>query len=198
MARAKSVPESSSRRPTLVIGLLVALVAAAVAWWFWPTPSRVSETAAIATNLLDAGGKPDRRAIRQLVAEVDRMPRDELRQLWREVGDQWRRLRQDAIDRYFTAPASEKPQLLDAEIERLEALRELMVALNPQAEPGEPPRMPREQGRGRRGRGDEAADAPSDGAARQAEAARLAIARRYEEALATHAKARGVRLPTFR
>ena len=153
MPRAKSVPESSSRRPALVIGLLVALVAAMVAWWFWPTPSRVSETVAIATNLLDAGGKPDRRAIRQLVAEVDRMPRDELRQLWREVGNQWRRLRQEAIDRYFTAPAIEKPQLLDAEIERLEALRELMMALNPQAEPDEPPRMPRERDRGRRGRG---------------------------------------------
>jgi len=129
---------------------------------------------------------------------VDRMPRDDLFQLWRAVGEEWRRLRQEAIDRYFTAPAAEKPQLLDAEIERLKALRELMIALNPQGNPDEPPRMPREGGRGRRGRGNDPNAKPLDEAARKAEANRREVVERYEEALATHAKSRRIALPTFR
>jgi len=114
------------------------------------------------------------------------------------VGEEWRRLRQEAINRYFIAPVTEKPQLLDTEIERLAALRDLMIALNPNADPDEPPWMPRERGRGRRGRGDDPNATPPDEAARKAEADRRAIAQRYEEALAAHAKARGVALPTFR
>jgi hypothetical protein len=133
-----------------------------------------------------------------VVANVDRMPREQLFELWKSVGEEWRRLRQEAINRYFIAPAAEKPQLLDAEIERLAALRELMIALNPNADPDSPPWMPRERGRGRRGRGGEPNAAPPDEAARKAEADRRAIAQRYEEALAAHAKSRGIPLPTFR
>jgi len=191
-------PSSPVRTGALVAAGALAVLLAIGAWWFWPTPTLVPETAALAKGLLDAGGAPDRKAIRQVVANVDRMPREQLFQLWRSVGEEWRRLRQEAINRYFIAPAAEKPQLLDAEIERLEALRELMIALNPNADPDEPPWMPRERGRGRRGRGNEPNAAPADEAARKAEADRRAIAQRYEEALAAHAKSRGIPLPTFR
>ncbi|MFM7205854.1 MAG: hypothetical protein ACKO4T_04195 [Planctomycetaceae bacterium] len=195
MARRDPEPTSSQGRKAAVVVGVVALVVGIAAWWFWPRATLVPETAALAKDLLDAGGQPDRKAIRQLVANVDKMPRDQLFELWRSVGEEWRRLRQQAIDRYFTAPAAEKPQLLDAEIDRLKALRELMLALNPQADPDEPPRMPRERGRGR---GDDANAAPADEAARKAEADRRAIADRYEEALVARAKSRGVTLPTFR
>lgn len=198
MARRDPEPTSSQGRKAAVVGGVVALVVGIAAWWFWPRATLVPETAALAKDLLDAGGQPDRKAIRQLVANVDKMPRDQLFELWLSVGEEWRRLRQQAIDRYFTAPAAEKPQLLDAEIDRLKALRELMLALNPQADPDEPPQMPRERGRGRRGRGDDANAAPADEAARKAEADRRAIADRYEEALVARAKSRGVTLPTFR
>lgn len=197
--RAEEPKSSTSWAAVIVAALLVACLTVAGAWWLWPQSSLVTETASMAKGLLDAGGKPDRQAIRQLVSNVDRMPRDELFQLWRSVGEEWRRLRQEAIDRYFTAPAAEKPQLLDAEIERLTALRELMIALNPQSDPDEPPWMPRERGRGRRGRGGNDPNAkPPDEAARKAEADRRAIAERYEEALAAHAKSRNIPLPTFR
>jgi hypothetical protein len=196
--RAEEPKSSRSWAALIVVALLIACLTAAGAWWLWPRSSLVPETAAMAKGLLDAGGKPDRQAIRQLVSNVDRMPRDELFQLWRSVGEEWRRLRQEAIDRYFTAPAAEKPQLLDVEIERLTALRELMIALNPQSDPDEPPWMPRERGRGRRGRGNDPNAKPPDEAARKAEADRRAIAERYEEALAAHAKSRNIPLPTFR
>ena len=201
MKRRAEEPKSSKSWAAVIVGaLLLACLTAFGAWWLWPRGSLVPETAAMAKGLLDSGGKPDREAIRQLVANVDRMPRDELFQLWRSVGEEWRRLRQEAIDRYFTAPAAEKPQLLDAEIERLKSLRELMIALNHQSDPDEPPRMPRERGRGRRGRGNgnDPNAKPPDEAARKAEADRRAIAERYEEALIAHAKSRNITLPTFR
>lgn len=197
MAR-RAEPEPSTSRTVAIVAALLLAVLAAAAWWFWPKSTQVPQTVALAKSLLDNGGKPDKQAIRQLVMSVDRMPRDDLYQLWLAVGEEWRRLRQEAINRYFIAPAAEKPQLLDAEIERLAALRELMIALNPNADPDSPPWMPRERGRGRRGRGGEPNAAPPDEAARKAEADRRAIAQRYEEALAAHAKSRGIPLPTFR
>lgn len=196
---ARSVPEptpSSNRTVALVIAAVLALLVAVAVFWFWPKATHMPETVAIATGLLDLGGPPDKQTIRQLVANVDRMPRDELGQLWRAVGEDWRRRRQEAIDRYFTASAADKPLLLDAEIKRLVALRALMIALNPEADSDDPPWMPRERGPGRRG--DNANDKPVDEAAVKAEADRRAVATRYEEALVVHAKARGIALPTFR
>jgi hypothetical protein len=199
MARSAAEPKPSTSR-TAAIGavLFLAVLATVAVWWVWPKSTQVPETVALAKSLLDNGGKPDTQAIRQVVMSVDRMPRDDLVQLRRAVGEEWRRLRQEAIDRYFTAPAAEKPQLLDAEIARLKALRELMLALNPEANPNEPPRIPREGGRGRRGRGNGADNKPADEAAAKAAADRRAVVERYEEALATHAKSRRIALPTFR
>jgi len=74
----------------------------------------------------------------------------------------------------------------------------LMLALNPEANPNEPPRIPREGGRGRRGRGDDPNANPPDEAAAKAATDRRAVVERYEEALATHAKSRRIALPTFR
>jgi hypothetical protein len=199
MARPAAEPKPSTSRTAAIAAVLFLAVLAVVAvWWVWPKSTQVPETVALAKSLLDNGGKPDTQAIRQVVMSVDRMPRDDLVQLRRAVGEEWRRLRQEAIDRYFTAPAAEKPQLLDAEIARLKALRELMLAVNPEANPNEPPRMPREGGRGRRGRGNGADNKPADEAAAKAAADRRAVVERYEEALATHAKSRRIALPTFR
>jgi len=199
MARPAAEPKPSTSRTAAIAAVLFLAVLATVAvWWVWPKSTQVPETVALAKSLLDNGGKPDTQAIRQVVMSVDRMPRDDLVQLRRAVGEEWRRLRQEAIDRYFTAPAAEKPQLLDAEIARLKALRELMLAVNPEANPNEPPRMPREGGRGRRGRGNGADNKPADEAAAKAAADRRAVVERYEEALATHAKSRRIALPTFR
>jgi len=197
MARPAAEPKPSTSR-TAAIGavLFLAVLATVAVWWVWPKSTQVPETVALAKSLLDNGGKPDTQAIRQVVMSVDRMPRDDLVQLRRAVGEEWRRLRQEAIDRYFTAPAAEKPQLLDAEIARLKALRELMLALNPEANPNEPPRIPREGGR--RGRGKGSDNKPADEAAAKAAADRRAVVERYEEALAMHAKSRRIALPTFR
>lgn len=181
MPRAASQPKPGGR-VRVTVACAAAVLVAIAAWWLRPRGRDVSTTVAVATGLLDAGGRPDPRAIRRLVADVDRMPRDDLAALRLAVGEEWRRRRQESIDRYFTAPAGEKPRLLDDEIERLEALHELLLALNPQADVNEPPRLPREPKAG----------APEPGAATGT------VARRYEEALAARARERRVRLPAFR
>lgn len=43
-------------RIALLAGLLVA-IAAPAAWYFWPRDNRVAETAELATQLLDKGGR---------------------------------------------------------------------------------------------------------------------------------------------
>jgi len=93
MKRRAEEPKSSKSWAAVIVGaLLLACLLAAGAWWLWPQSSLVPKTASMAKGLLDAGGKPDREAIRQLMTNVDQMPRDELFQLWRSVGEEWRRL----------------------------------------------------------------------------------------------------------
>jgi hypothetical protein len=65
---------------------------------------------------------------------------------------------------------------------------ELMFALNPDADPTKPPRIPRPRPSKKKG----------NEAAQKAEAARLAMNEQYEDAVIARAKARGVSLPAFR
>ncbi|MBM4011982.1 MAG: hypothetical protein FJ286_11480 [Planctomycetes bacterium] len=184
---------SSTHWRGIGVGAMLTVVVAVGAWWFWPGTPLVPETAALARELLDTGGTADRQALRRVMTNVDRMTREQITQLWRSVGEEWRRLRQQAVDRYFLAPAVEKPRLLDDEIARLAALRDLTIALHPDANSDQPPRLPQEILRS-----PDRAREPADPTARRAEADRRAVIKRYEEALAAHAKSRGVRLPQIR
>lgn len=174
-------------RIAMLTGLLVA-IAAPAAWYLWPRDNRVAETAELATQLLDKGGAPDKQAIRQLVQNVDRLPRNQLTKVWQTIRREWVQVRQTSMESYFSAPTTEKPELLDAEIARLQALPELMFALNPDADPTKPLRIPRPRPSKKKG----------DEAAQKAEADRLAMNEQYEDAVIARAKARGVSLPAFR
>lgn len=187
----ESKPSWPLRIALLSVGLFAAVAAPAI-WFLWPQENRVSETAELATKLLDKGGTPDKRAIRQLVKNVDQMPRDQLVKVWQAIRREWIEVRQTSMERYFSAPTTEKPELLDAEIARLQALPELMLALNPDADPTKPPRIPKERPRRKKG------DKKVDKAAEKAEADRLAMNERYDDAVIARAKARGVPLPAFR
>ena len=183
----ESKPSWPLRIALMLAGLLVA-IAAPAAWFLWPQENRVTETAELATQLLDKGGTPDKQAIRQLVKNVDQMPRDQLTKVWQAIRREWIQVRQTSMERYFSAPNTEKPELLDAEIARLQALPELMLALNPDADPTKPPRIPKPRPSKKKG----------NEAAQKAEADRLAMNEQYENAVIARAKARGVPLPVFR
>jgi hypothetical protein len=183
----ESKPSWPLRIALLLAGLLVA-IAAPAAWFLWPQENRVTETAELATQLLDKGGTPDKQAIRQLVKNVDQMPRDQLTKVWQAIRREWIDVRQTSMERYFSASSTEKPELLDAEIARLQALPELMLALNPDADPNKPPRIPKPRPSKKKG----------NEAAQKAEADRLAMNEQYDNAVIARAKARGVPLPVFR
>ena len=116
------------------------------------------------------------------------MPRNQLGKVWQTLVRDWMKVRQESMERYFSVPEDEKPELLDAEIARLQALPELITALNPDADPNKPPRIPRQRRRPKKG----------DEAAKKAEEQRVAMNEQYEEAILARAKARGVPLPIFR
>ena len=124
-------------------------------------------------------GKPRKRDIDQLIRHVDRLDREQLRQLRDTLAGEIRDGQRVWIDRYFSASASERPAILDADIERLLAIRELWLAITPGATTWSP-RLGRPRG------GKEQT---------QDDATFRKLRESYTTALLAHAKTRGVTLP---
>lgn len=185
-------------RPWLVVAAVALLAALAAAiWLLWPREDKLGAVTELQKQLLEAGGKPSRAAIDQLIRTVDRMDRRDLGAAFRAAGTEWKRLKQEAIDAYFQATAADRPRLLDDYIARLTAYHELLVAMNPGARPDSPAYLPRERRRRdpQAPRAKPSAKPPADA---EAEAARRQLADRFEAAVEAHAKSRGQPLPVFR
>ena len=182
-------------RPWLVVAAL-ALVAALAAgiWLLWPREDKLGEVIAIQKQLLESGGRPSRSSIDQLIRTVDRLDRREIGSAYRAAGEEWKRIRQEAIDAYFQAAAADRPRLLDEHITRMVAYHDLLVAMNPGAQPGAPAMLPRD----RRRRDPQAKPPTQPPAEAEAEAARRQLAERFDEAVEAYAKSRGQPLPVFR
>ena len=181
-------------RPWLVVAALALLATLAAAiWLLWPREDKLGTVTELQKQLLEAGGKPSRSAIDQLIRTVDRMDRRDVGAAFRAAGAEWKRLKQEAIDAYFQAAAADRPRLLDDYIARLTAYHELLVAMNPGARPDSPAYLPRD--RRRRDQPPEPDKPPADA---EAEAARRQLAEKFDTAVEAHAKARGQPLPVFR
>ncbi len=182
-------------RPWLVVAAL-ALVAALAAgiWLLWPREDKLGEVIAIQKQLLESGGRPSRSSIDQLIRTVDRLDRREIGSAYRAAGEEWKRIRQEAIDAYFQAAAADRPRLLDEHITRMVAYHDLLVAMNPGAQPGAPAMLPRD----RRRRDPQAKPPAKPPAEAEAEAARRQLAERFDEAVEAYSKSRGQPLPVFR
>lgn len=124
-------------------------------------------------------GKPRKRDIDQLIRHVDRLDRDQLRQLRETLAGEIRDGQRVWIDRYFSASPGERPAILDADIERLLAIRELWLAITPGATSWSP-RLGRSRGGKEQGQDD---------------ATFRKLRESYTTALLAHAKTRGVSLP---
>jgi hypothetical protein len=180
-------------RPWLAVATIAVLVALAFAiWLLWPREDKLAAVTEIQKQLLAGGGTPSRAGINRLIQTIDRMDRPEVWAAYRAAGEEWARLKQDAIDAYFAAPPPERPALLDAQIERLSAYHDLLLAMNPGERPGSPALLPRQ----RRGRGEPKPERTR--AEAQAEKARRALVERFDEAVEARAQARRITLPAFR
>jgi len=174
----------------VAVVLLAALVAAG--WLLWPRENKLAAVQEIQKQLLATGGKPNRGDITRVMQTIDRMDRRDVRVAYRAAGEEWKRLKQEAIDAYYAASPTERPALLDEQIERLVAYHDLLLAMNPGDRPGGPAYLPRQ----RRSRDDQPPQrTPAEA---KAEKARREIADRFDEAVEAHAKARRITLPTFR
>jgi hypothetical protein len=180
-------------RAWLVVAVLVVVTAVAGgSWLLWPREDKLAAVAELQKQLLAAGGTPSRSDITRLMQTVDRMDRREVWAAYRAAGEEWTRIKQEAIDAYFAAPSTERPPLLDAQIERLVAYHDLLLAMNPGERPGRPALLPRQ----RRGRGEPKPERTP--AEVQAEKARRELAERFDEAVEARAQARRIELPAFR
>jgi hypothetical protein len=173
--------------------VLVAALAAGI-WLLWPREDKLGAVTAIQKQLLESGGKPSRSSIDQLIRTVDRLDRREIGSAYRAAGEEWKRIRQEAIDAYFQAAAADRPRLLDEHIARMVAYHDLLVAMNPGAQPGAPAMLPRD----RRRRDPQAKPPAMPPAEAEAEAARRQLAERFDDAVEAYAKSRGQPLPVFR
>jgi len=184
----------AGRRAWLAVGVVALLaVVATAAWLFRPREDKLGAVTQIQKQLLEAGGKPGRGTIDQLIRTVDRMSREEIGSAYRAAGAEWKRIRQAAIDAYFQAAAGERPRLLDEHIGRMQAYHDLLIAMNPGSRPDSPAYLPRD--RRRRGPAGEPTTPPPDP---EAEEARRQLADRFDDAVEAHAKSRGRPLPVFR
>lgn len=185
-------------RPWLVGAAIVLLASlAAAAWLLWPREDKLGMVIALQKQLLEAGGGANRGAVDQLIRTVDRMERRDVFTAFRAAGVEWKRIKQEAIDSYFQAAATDRPRQLDDYIARLTAYHQLLVAMNPGARPDSPAYLPRE--RRRRDQPPQPAKTPAEPPAdAAAEAARRQLAERFEDAVEAHAKTSGRPLPVFR
>jgi hypothetical protein len=184
-------------RPWLVVAAIALLAALAAAiWLLWPREDKLGTVTELQKQLLEAGRKPSRAAIDQLIRTVDRMDRRDVGAAFRAAGAEWKRLKQEAIDAYFQAAAADRPRLLDDYIARLTAYHELLVAMNPGARPDSPAYLPRDRRRrDQPPKPPKPAKPPADA---EAEAARRQLTENFDSAVEARAKARGQPLPVFR
>jgi hypothetical protein len=107
----------------IVLGCLALLAGAGAVWYFWPDPV-LADALNLQQELL---GDPVRalpiaeqyRMQQRYFDMVQQMSAGQQRTLWNEQ----RRLLVDRIDRLFSLPPAEQQALVDAEIDRIEALR---------------------------------------------------------------------------
>jgi hypothetical protein len=163
----------TGRRAWIATGSALVFAAAVAVMLLRRGPDRLAEMRALQRAAMAAGTAPAA-DLGRIVRSADRMSRDELRVVRNDLVADWRQRYRECLERYLAAPAADKPALLDEQIDRMAAMIALLDALNPTANPGRAPRLPRPDG-----------DTGPTAAA-------------YQQALATRANQRRVRLPTFR
>jgi hypothetical protein len=172
----------------LLAGMGILLAVGALGPW-WRRVDRVSAAIELQAEALTAESRrSEKKAVDAIIRHVDRMDREEIRKVRNALDKQLSDVRQQSMDRYFAADVQARPALLDADLDRLQTVRELWLAVTPQAGPqaGSP---------GGRRPGNLRRRPPTPG--KQSESERRLV-ELYTAALQERAQKRGLSLPTDR
>jgi len=175
-------------------GAAVALVVACLAGWLvlGRGDDLVEQTLDMERTLLagEASGRAGRRALDEIIRNVDRMQPDELREVQRTLHEEWQRTTNEDIEAYFAAKPADKHSILDRSIDRMLVYKELRFAVNPKAwgREARKPRKPRTAPPGVQ---------TSAGATAADKKAQQQLRERYDDALRQRARERRIELPAW-
>lgn len=172
----------------------MAIVVVCVIGWLWLSRGNglVEKTLDMERSLLAdaAPGRAGRRAVDEIIRNVDRMQPEELREVQQTLEAEWQRARAADIEAYFAAQPDERGSILDRSIDRTLTYKELRFAVNPRAwsKDGRRPRKPKTT----------PPASQAGGAATAAEkAAQRQLLERYDDALRQRARERRIELPAW-
>ena len=183
----------ASGRKGLWAGLLAAAVACAIGgYWLSRGDDLVDKTLEMERTLLagDAPGRAGKRAVDEIIRNVDRMDPAELKQVQQTLEAEWQRVRAADIEAYFAAKPDERGSILDRSIDRTLMYKELRFAVNPKAwsKDGRRPRKPKST---------PPASQAGGGATPAEKAAQRQLLERYDDALRQRARERRIELPAW-
>ncbi|NBT13174.1 MAG: hypothetical protein EBS56_06270 [Planctomycetia bacterium] len=175
------------------MGLLAATAACAVGgYWLSRGDDLVDKTLDMERTLLagDAPGRAGKRAVDEIIRNVDRMDPAELKQVQQTLEAEWQRVRAADIEAYFAAKPDERGSILDRSIDRTLMYKELRFAVNPKAwsKDGRRPRKPKST---------PPASQAGGGATPAEKAAQRQLLERYDDALRQRARERRIELPAW-
>jgi len=179
---------------TAIVAAVLGLATACLLGWLWLTSGEdlVDKTLAMERTLLagEASGRAGKKAVDEIIRNVDRMDPAELKQVQQTLEAEWQRARAADIEAYFAAQPDERGSILDRSIDRTLMYKELRFAVNPRAwsKDGRRPRKPKTT----------PPASQAGGAATAAEkAAQRQLLERYDDALRQRARERRIELPAW-
>jgi hypothetical protein len=189
---AAAKPHGGNR--VVIASATMAIVVVCVIGWLWLSRGNglVEKTLDMERSLLAdaAPGRAGRRAVDEIIRNVDRMQPEELKQVQQTLEAEWRRARAADIEAYFAAKPDARGSILDRSIDRTLTYKELRFAVNPKAwsKDGRRPRKPKTT----------PPASQAGGAATAAEkAAQRQLLERYDDALRQRARERRIELPAW-
>lgn len=175
------------------VATMLGVAAACLAAWLWLLrgDGLVDKTLEMERTLLagEASGRAGKRAVDEIIRNVDRMDQAELKQVQQTLEAEWQRARAADVEAYFAAKQDERRSILDRSIDRALVYKELRFAVNPKAwsKDGRKPRKPRIT----------SPTSQAAGATAAEKKAQRQLLERYDDALRQRARERRIELPAW-
>ncbi|MGA0039748.1 MAG: hypothetical protein ACO3NZ_07870 [Pirellulales bacterium] len=110
-----------------------AVAVAVVGIWYFAWPDAADEAIALQRDLLESGLGPDasKEQIVAIMKKVDQLGADDVSRVREALFGDLRGMQQRNMARYFEVPESQRQEVLDADIARIQLLGKLFDAVNP-------------------------------------------------------------------